>query len=143
MTYQWQRNDVAIDAALTQDYSFTATIENNGDVFTCVSTNAAGSATSEQALLTVNVVQRIPLITSQPQAQTTVTEGNTATFSVIAIGEAPLIYQWIKNRFHESFLRTIFFWTSASSKKSHPVEESPKKKQVCGLWREAKGRPPK
>ncbi len=37
-----------------------------------------------------------PLITSQP-ANATVTEGNTAQFSVAATGTAPLTYQWRRN----------------------------------------------
>ena len=37
-----------------------------------------------------------PVITSQP-ANATVTEGNTAQFSVTATGTAPLTYQWRRN----------------------------------------------
>jgi hypothetical protein len=53
-------------------------------------TNAAGSATSSNAVLTVLAP---PTITTQPQNQA-VNQGNTATFTVSATGTAPLSYQW-------------------------------------------------
>src|SRR6266446_1300014 len=53
--------------------------------------NASGSATSTVATLTVLVP---PAITQQPQSQT-VAEGANASFTVTAIGTAPLGYQWL------------------------------------------------
>jgi PKD repeat protein len=47
-------------------------------------------------LFTVTQAQVPPSVTSQPSDQT-VTEGQTATFSVSASGTAPLTYQWRKN----------------------------------------------
>src|SRR5260221_7833835 len=38
----------------------------------------------------------VPTITAQPASQT-VTAGQTATFTVVASGTAPLSYQWQKN----------------------------------------------
>ncbi len=38
-----------------------------------------------------------PMITTQP-ADASVAVGNTATFSVVASGTAPLSYQWQRNR---------------------------------------------
>jgi hypothetical protein len=55
-----------------------------------VVSNAAGTATSVSALLTVNSP---PLITTQPQNQTVIA-GNAATFNGLASGTAPLAYQW-------------------------------------------------
>ncbi len=54
----------------------------------CGSTHSSGSGTNSQST--------IPTITSQPTAQT-VTVGQTAIFSVMASGTAPLSYQWQKN----------------------------------------------
>ena len=46
--------------------------------------------------LTVIVAGVTPTITTQP-ASVTVTAGQTATFTVVASGTAPLSYQWQKN----------------------------------------------
>jgi hypothetical protein len=52
--------------------------------------------TSSAATLTVNPAPVAPTITTQPVNQT-VTAGQTATFTVLAAGTAPLSYQWQKN----------------------------------------------
>jgi hypothetical protein len=52
--------------------------------------------TSAAATLTVNPAPVAPSITTQPANQT-VTAGQTATFTVVAAGTAPLSYQWQKN----------------------------------------------
>jgi len=52
--------------------------------------------TSNAATLTVSAAAVAPSITTQPASQT-VTVGQTATFSVVATGTAPLSYQWMKN----------------------------------------------
>jgi len=62
-----------------------------------VVTNSVGNATSGNATLTVNAPPpTAPAITTQPASQT-VTVGQTAAFSVVASGTAPLTYQWRKN----------------------------------------------
>jgi hypothetical protein len=59
--------------------------------------NSAGSLTSNNAVLTVNqVTATAPSITTQPINQA-VTAGQTATFSVLATGTAPMNYQWRRN----------------------------------------------
>jgi len=58
--------------------------------------NTAGTVTSSAATLTVNPAPVAPTITTQPVNQT-VTAGQTATFTVVAAGTAPLSYQWQKN----------------------------------------------
>src|SRR5208283_4132224 len=58
--------------------------------------NAAGAKTSNAATLTVTAAAVAPTITTQPVSQA-VTAGQTATFSVVATGTAPLTYQWQKN----------------------------------------------
>src|SRR5205823_6596519 len=72
------------------------TAADNGDQFTVVVSNTAGSMTSNAAALTVNSAPLAPTITTQPASQT-VTAGQTATFTVTATGTAPLSYQWQKN----------------------------------------------
>jgi hypothetical protein len=44
----------------------------------------------------VNAAAVAPSITTQPASQT-ITSGQTATFSVVASGTAPLSYQWLSN----------------------------------------------
>jgi hypothetical protein len=97
LTYQWQRNNANISGATSSNYTTPATVSgDNGATFRVVVTNSAGNATSMSATLTVNSVPLPPSITTQPAHQT-VTVGQTATFSVVAVGTAPLTYQWQKN----------------------------------------------
>jgi len=93
LSYQWRKNAVAIGGATSSSYTTPATIAtDNGALFSVTISNLAGSATSGNAALTVNVP---PSISTQPVSQT-VTVGQTATFSVAASGTAPLSYQWSK-----------------------------------------------
>ena len=67
---------------------------DNGDQFTVVVSNPAGSVTSTAAKLTVSAAP--PVITTQP-ANISVHIGTPAVFSVVATGTAPLSYQWLRN----------------------------------------------
>src|SRR5213595_3835757 len=97
LSYQWQKNGTAIGSATAASYTTPATTaSDNGDQFTVVVSNAAGSVTSGAAALTVSSVLVAPTITTQPASQT-VTAGQTATFTVTATGTAPLSYQWQRN----------------------------------------------
>src|ERR1700722_2966655 len=94
LSYQWQKNSTNITGATSASYTTPATAaSDNGSTFDVVVSNSASSVTSAAAALTVNVP---PSITTQPVSQT-VTVGQTATFSVVAAGTAPLSYQWQKN----------------------------------------------
>jgi glucose/arabinose dehydrogenase len=93
--FQWQRNQVNIAGATSSSYTLpSAAFADNGARFRCVVTNAFGSATSSEAVLTVNAP---PSITAQPTDQT-VTQGQGATFAVVASGSATLAYQWQRNQ---------------------------------------------
>jgi len=97
LSYQWNRNGVAISGATSASYTTAATTSSdNGAQFTVVVTNTAGSVTSSAATLTVNGAPVAPSITTQPTSQT-VTAGQTASFSVAATGTAPLSFQWNRN----------------------------------------------
>src|SRR6266404_1917481 len=97
LTYQWKKNSVVISGANSSSYTTPVTMSSDsGAQFTVVVSNAAGSATSGAAMLTVTTASVAPSITTQPASQT-VTAGQTATFSVAATGTAPLTYQWKKN----------------------------------------------
>ncbi len=94
LSYQWQKNGSNIAGATSASYTTPPTTESdNGKTFRCVVTNAAGTATSNSAALTVNLS---PVITGQP-GDRTVNLGQTAIFSVTASGSAPLSYQWRKS----------------------------------------------
>ena len=97
LSYQWQKNGANIGGATSSSYTTSAAATaDNGATFAVVISNAAGSATSNPAKLTVNAANVTPIIEAQPASQT-VTAGQTATFSVVASGTAPLSYQWQKN----------------------------------------------
>ena len=97
LSYRWTKNGANISGATGASYTTPATAtSDNGATFAVVVSNSAGSATSNNAVLTVNSTTVAPSITTQPANQT-VTAGQTATFSVAATGTAPLSYQWTKN----------------------------------------------
>jgi hypothetical protein len=95
LTYQWQRNQVNISGATSSSYTLpTAAFADTGAKFRAVVTNGFGNATSNEATLTVNAP---PNITGHPANQT-VTQGQPATFSVVASGSPTLTYQWQRNQ---------------------------------------------
>jgi outer membrane protein assembly factor BamB len=61
-----------------------------------VISNSSGSVTSRAARLSVTAGASPPTITTQPADQS-IHAGQTATFSVLATGSAPLSYQWRRN----------------------------------------------
>lgn len=57
LTYQWQKNDVDIPGATSATYTTPPlSLTDNGAVYRCVVANNDGSATSDQAILTVDIV---------------------------------------------------------------------------------------
>ena len=97
LSYQWSMNGTAISGATSSSYTTPAeTTAASGAQFTVVVSNSVGSVTSNAATLTVNPAPVAPTITTQP-ASVTITAGQTATFSVVATGTAPLSYQWRQN----------------------------------------------
>lgn len=96
ITYQWQRNGVDIPGATAASYT-TAPVAaaDNGTRFGVVASNPAGSVTSSQATLTVDVIVA-PALATQPRSLTVV-DGFAATFGVTATGSSPMSYQWLRN----------------------------------------------
>jgi alpha-tubulin suppressor-like RCC1 family protein len=85
-TYQWFKDGSAITGATTITYTIASTTAASAGNYALVATNWLGSTTSTVAALTV--ISPVS-ITTQPTAQTVIA-GNTATFSVVATGSAPV-----------------------------------------------------
>ena len=93
-TYQWLRNGAELAGANASSYTTPAlTVADSGARFAVRVGNAAGSTTSEAALLTVESAPVAPTIATQPES-VTVTAGLPASFSVVAAGTGTLSYQW-------------------------------------------------
>jgi len=94
-TFQWQRGTAgawtSVSGATNVTYSFTTADADTGATFRLLATNSQGTATSNAATLTV--IPAAPTLTTQP-ASTSVTAGQTATFTVVAAGGGTLAYQW-------------------------------------------------
>ena len=95
LAYQWKKNGADISGANASTYTTPATsMGDNAAVFAVVVSNGAGTATSNNATLTVTAAPIAPAITKQPAA-ITVTVGQTASFTVEATGTSPN-FQWKK-----------------------------------------------
>src|SRR5260370_132368 len=92
LSYQWQKNGANIAGATSNSYTTSVTVTaDSGSTFGVVVSNTVGTVTSIAATLTVNAAAVAPTITTQPANQT-VTAGQTATFTVVAGGAAPLCF---------------------------------------------------
>ena len=97
LAYQWKKNGADISGATSSSYTTPATSSaDTGTTFSVSVSNSAGTVTSNPATLTVTVAPGAPSIGTQPANQSVV-QGSTATFMVVAKGDAPLGYQWKKN----------------------------------------------
>jgi Immunoglobulin I-set domain len=97
LSYQWKKNGAAIVGATSSGYvTPPSTASDNGAQFAVTVTNSAGNVSSSAATLTVNAAAVAPSITTEPSNQTVVV-GQTGSFAVVAVGTAPLNYQWKKN----------------------------------------------
>jgi len=115
LSYQWQQNGAGIAGATAANYTTPAAIpDNDGDMFAVIISNSAGRVASSSARLSVTAPAIAPSITTQPTDQS-ITSGQTATFSVVAGGTAPLSYQWQKNGTAVSGATSASYTTSAET----------------------------
>ncbi len=89
-SYQWYHDDVIISGATSSTYTDFNVLPSDAGNYTCVVSNNCDSVTSSIATLTVND----PLALSAGPSDETVCDGDNASFSVSAIGTAPITYQW-------------------------------------------------
>jgi hypothetical protein len=94
LSCQWYFNtNTVLNGATNFSLAVTNAQPDDAGMYSVTVTNVAGSATSAYASLNVLVP---PSISAQPQSLT-VTQGQTATFTVTATGTAPLSYRWYFN----------------------------------------------
>ena len=91
--YQWIFNNTNLIGATNAILSLTSVQTNDAGAYAVVVTNIAGSVTSSNATLTVNVPASI---TTQPVSQTVIA-GQNVSFTVVPSGTAPFGYQWTFN----------------------------------------------
>jgi len=98
-TLQWRKDGVDLPGQTSTTLSLSSVTTADAGNYSCVATNAAGTATSATATLTVNVppppppADVAPSFTTHPTSQT-VTEGANVTFTVEATGTPAPSYQW-------------------------------------------------
>ncbi|MEQ2007905.1 MAG: immunoglobulin domain-containing protein [Limisphaerales bacterium] len=92
--YQWRFNGVNIAGATNNPITIPNAQAINEGLYSVVVSNAAGTATSSNASLTLGT---LPFLTVAPPASQTNTVGQNTNFTVVAGGTAPLFYQWLFN----------------------------------------------
>ena len=92
LSYQWFKAGARIAGATASTYSIAAVKASDATDYWVSVTNLAGLVTSTQASLTVI----LPPTIVQGPTNLTVVAGESATFHVTAVANAPLSYQWRK-----------------------------------------------
>ena len=82
LSYQWQRNNFNISGANSSSYTLNSVqLSDSGDTFRCIVSNASGSATSNNATLTVTSSSAPKPTISTPPSGTLYSGGQTINFS--------------------------------------------------------------
>lgn len=114
LSYQWQKNSSDVSGATNSAYITPATaVSQDGDKYRCVISNSCGSATSDEAVLTV-LCDTLSIV-AQP-ASTSALAPATANFTVGVIGGAPISYQWQKGTTNISGATNSSYTTPATSR---------------------------
>jgi pectate lyase len=97
LSYQWYFNASTVLTNATGGSLILSNVQPaNAGTYSVVVSNLVGSATSSNAVLSVNTNPVAPTFTSQPASQVVLT-GGTAIFSAAAAGTATIYFQWNKN----------------------------------------------
>lgn len=91
--YQWKVDGAEISGATGATYVVVGARESDAGDYTVIVSHGAEAIESEVAVLTVD---RLPVITQQPQSQLVIAGGD-PVLEVAASGSEPLSYQWIYN----------------------------------------------
>ena len=116
LSYQWRRNGGPILGATGTTYTTPATVAgDNGTAYSVLVSSSNGtSVSSNGALLTVGTPMPLA-ITNQPQ-NTSVSVGQSASFSVTATGgTAALTYQWRRNGSNIAGANAVSYTTPATT----------------------------
>ena len=92
--YQWRFNGTNLPGATNNPITITNAQAANVGLYSVVVSNAAGTATSSNASLTLGT---LPFLTVAPPASQTNLVGQNTNFTVVAGGTTPLFYQWLFN----------------------------------------------
>ena len=115
LSFQWTKNGLAISGATSPLYTTpSTTLLDTGATFVVTVSNAAGSVSSQPAVLTVIAPPMAPTISAQPLSIST-SQGNTATFSISAVGTPTPSFQWYKNGAAISGATSSMYATPAAS----------------------------
>ncbi len=93
LTYQWQFGSLNLPGQTNASLTITGVQPSNIGPYRVVVSNPFASTTSDTAALTIALPTGIPVISAQPNGAT-VRSGETATLTVGATGNSPLVYQW-------------------------------------------------
>lgn len=95
-TWQWRRvGDAAVIGTDSVLNLSSVSLSMNGYLYQCIVSNSSGKDTTREAKLTVTAKPVPAEITVEPVNQVGI-EARNATFSLTAIGDAPLSYEWRK-----------------------------------------------
>lgn len=93
LRFQWKKDGLALAGATNQNLILNSVSAGSAGYYSVLVTNPLTSAESLPAQLTVAA----PVTIAAPPSNQVVALGSTAVFSVAAIGEGPLSYQWYFN----------------------------------------------
>ena len=94
LSYQWLADNVVINDATDSILTIPGvTLDDSGTVYQIQVTDDGNTTVFASATLTVEEADINLVITAQP-VDATVDEGDDASFSVTAVGDGPLSYQW-------------------------------------------------
>ncbi len=113
--FQWQVNGLNISGATQNRFTTPpTTFSDDGKRYRALVSNTAGTLTSRDALLTITDVPQPARVSNHPK-NARVKIGQTATFSVTATGNEPLVYQWRKNGTNITFANERTYTTAPAT----------------------------
>lgn len=97
LSYQWSYNGATIPGATASSYTVDNVSTSDAGNYSCALEDSNGLISSQTAILNVYPAGAPPVITRQPFGTTVSTYDGSWTFSIGAVGEGTLTYQWLLN----------------------------------------------